>query len=88
METRFSNHLGLSKLVRIHYRLRLIYQKSKLQCLSTGKEKLRSVAELSGILKNRGFKKSAFTVVSKKLCGAAAVDPVRIETKNVDRRVA
>ena len=49
---------------------------------------LRSVAELSGIFKNRGFKKSAFTVVSKKLCGAAAVDPVGIETKIVGRSVA
>ena len=56
--------------------------------MSTGEGKLRSVAELSGILKNRGFKKSAFTVVSKELCGAAAVDPVRAETKNVGRRVA
>ena len=50
--------------------------KSKLQCLSTGEGKLLSVAELSGILKNRGFKKSACTVVSKELCGGAAVDPV------------
>ena len=49
--------------------------------MSTGEGKLPSVAELSGILKNRGFKKSAFTVVSKELCGAAAVDPVRAETK-------
>ena len=49
--------------------------------MSTGEGKLRSVAELSGILKNRGFKKPAFKVVSKELCGAAAVDPVRIETK-------
>ena len=56
--------------------------------MSAGEGKLRSVAELSGILKNRGFKKSAFTVVSKELCGAAAVDPVRIETKNVGRSVA
>ena len=49
--------------------------------MSTGEGKLRSVAELSGNLKNRGFKKSAITVVSKELCGAAAVDPLRIETK-------
>ena len=28
------------------------------------------------------------TVVSKELCGAAAVDAVRIETKNVGRSVA
>ena len=28
------------------------------------------------------------TVVSKELCGAAAVDVVRIETKNVGRSVA
>ena len=56
--------------------------------MSTGEGKLRSVAELSGILKNRGFKKSALTLVSKELCGAAAIDPVRIETKNVGRSVA
>ena len=57
--------------------------------MSTGEGKLRSVAELSGILKNRGFKKLAFTVVSKELCGAATLDPVRrIETKNVGRGVA
>ena len=31
---------------------------------------------------------TAFTVVSKELCGAATVDPVRIETKNVGRSVA
>ena len=56
--------------------------------MSTGEGKLRSVADLSGILKNRGFKKSAFTVVSKELRGAAAVDLIRIETKNVGRSVA
>ena len=56
--------------------------------MSTGEGKLRSVAELSEILKNRGFKKSAFTVVSKELCVAAVVDPVRIGTKNVGRSVA
>ena len=55
--------------------------------MSTVEGKLRLVAE-KGILKNRGFKKSAFTVVSKELCGAAAVDPVRIETKNLGRSVA
>ena len=31
---------------------------------------------------------TAFTVVSKEFCGAATVDSVRIETKNVGRSVA
>ena len=53
----------------------------------TGEGKLRWVAELSEILKNREFKKSAFIVVSKELCDAAAVDPLRIEIKNVGRSV-